>query len=237
MEIGFWRPVSVNSLTFNRMQKLSDRGESSLEKDSDINSSSRVEEYYEADFTEVLNKYRVELVKKIDFNRQLILAHLQSKGVLDEEDCENIRGSATSRQQQVNCFLNILARKGRHSYHVFLEALELEDGELFELLTGKKSSKRKFVCFLLIYTNVTYKPRIKIDTKIHIHSNYSVWFCKAKKICWSPEKIATNSVSTSTKNCNGNPEIVERIHDLTWLFQVLCNKILGTFGENNNSKM
>lgn len=131
------------------MQKLCDKGEANLEKDSDVNSSRRVEEYCEADFTEVLNKYRVELVKKIDFNRQLILAYLQSKGVLDEEDCENIRGSSTSRQQQVNCFLNILARKGRSSYHVFLEALELEDGELFELLTGKKTSKRKFVCFFL----------------------------------------------------------------------------------------
>ena len=99
------------------------------------------------DFSEVLNKHRVDLIKKIDFDRQLLLAYLQSKDVLDEEDCQNIIGAGSSRQQKVSKFIDILSRKGRDGYEFFIKALELENGELFELLTGKKPQQSKINFF------------------------------------------------------------------------------------------
>lgn len=99
------------------------------------------------DLSEVLNKHRVELIKKIDFDRHFLLAYLQSNDVLDEEDCENIIGAGSSRQQKVSKFLDILSRKGSDGYEVFIKALELENGELFELLTGKKPQQSKMNFF------------------------------------------------------------------------------------------
>lgn len=96
----------------------------------------------ETDFTEVLNKYRVELIKSIDLDRQLMLVYLRSKSILDEEDCQNIR-AGTTRQQQVDKFLDVLIRKGKSGYECFLDALEFKNANLFELLTGKKPSKRE----------------------------------------------------------------------------------------------
>lgn len=92
---------------------------------------------------EIINQGRVELVKNIDFDRQLILTFLQSKNVIDEEDIQIIRGAGPSRQQQVSKFLDILSRTGRCGYECFLEVLEIENQVLFELITGKKATKRK----------------------------------------------------------------------------------------------
>lgn len=92
---------------------------------------------------ELINQNRVELVKNINFDRQLILTYLQSKNVIDEEDIDIIRGAGPSRQQQVSKFLDILSRTGKCGWHVFLEVLEIENQVLFEIITGKKASKRK----------------------------------------------------------------------------------------------
>lgn len=92
---------------------------------------------------ELINQNRVELVKSINFDRQLILTYLQSKNIIDEEDIDIIRGAGPSRQQQVSKFLDILSRTGKCGWDVFLEVLEIENQGLFEIITGKKASKRK----------------------------------------------------------------------------------------------
>lgn len=92
---------------------------------------------------ELINQNRVELVKNINFDRQLILTYLQSKNIIDEEDIDIIRGAGPSRQQQVSKFLDILSRTGKSGWDVFLEVLEIENQVLFEIITGKKASKSK----------------------------------------------------------------------------------------------
>ena len=116
------------------------------------------------DFREVLNKHRVELIKKIDFDRQLLLAYLQSKNVLDEEDCQNIKGAGSSSQQKVSKFLDILSRKGSEGYQFFIKALELENGELFELLTGKKPQQSKYT---VINITVIHVPQEHVPVHRH----------------------------------------------------------------------
>ena len=93
---------------------------------------------------EIINQGRVELVRNIDFDRQLILTFLQSKNIIDEEDIQIIRGAGPSKQQQVSKFLDILSRTGRCGYECFLEVLEIENQVLFEIITGKKATKRKW---------------------------------------------------------------------------------------------
>ena len=94
-------------------------------------------------FADIINRHRVDLVKYIDFDRQLILTYLQSKNIIDEEDIYLIKGAGPSRQQQVSKFLDVLARTGVCGYKGFLEVLEMENADLFKLVTNKKALKRK----------------------------------------------------------------------------------------------
>ena len=94
-------------------------------------------------FADVINRHRVDLVKYIDFDRQLILTYLQSKNIIDEEDIYIIKGAGPSRQQQVSKFLDVLVRTGACGYKGFLEVLEMENADLFKLITNKKALKRK----------------------------------------------------------------------------------------------
>ena len=71
-----------------------------------------------------------------------LTSYLRSKLVLDEEDCERILNSGTTRQQKASIFLDVIKRKGAEGMKHFMDALQFENPALFTRITGKKPTVR-----------------------------------------------------------------------------------------------
>lgn len=94
-----------------------------------------------ANYRDILEKHRVDIIKYLELEeRQFLLSYLRSNFVLDDEDCQIIAKTGTSRQQKVAKFIDILSTKGPDGFNHFVEALEFEHPHLFEMFTGKKGS-------------------------------------------------------------------------------------------------
>ena len=96
----------------------------------------------DVDISRVLQQYRVEIVEAIDTERQFIRCYLQSKLVLDDDDCERI-SSGTTRRDRAAKLLDILSLKGPEASTHFIDALEFDNPTLYEKITGKKADARK----------------------------------------------------------------------------------------------
>ncbi len=96
----------------------------------------------EQDGFDVFQKYRMDIVKSIDTDKQFMFSYLRSNSVLDEEDCERINHKVT-RQEKVTKMLDILSLKGPGAKEHFVKAVEFEHPRLYEKITGKKAHSSK----------------------------------------------------------------------------------------------
>ena len=67
-----------------------------------------------------------------------LTSYLRSKLVLDEEDCERILNTGTTRQQKASIFLDVIKRKGAEGMKHFMDALQFENPALYTRITGKQ---------------------------------------------------------------------------------------------------
>ena len=102
-----------------------------------------MEKENELDFGLLLQQYRLEIVKSIDTEKQFIRCYLQSKLVLDDDDCERI-SSGITRQDRAAKLLDILSIRGPDAWRHFVDALEFDNPRLYEKITGKKADARKY---------------------------------------------------------------------------------------------
>ena len=63
---------------------------------------------------------------------------MRSKSILDEEDCERILNTGTTRQQKASIFLDVVKRKGKRGMKHFIDALQFEHPDLYTKITGKE---------------------------------------------------------------------------------------------------
>ena len=123
------------------------------------------------DYRESIERNRVEVVQSLDLDRQFMLSYLRSNNVLDDEDCQLILNSGTSRQQKNSKFLDVIAMRGAHAYQSFINALEFEHGELYEKFTGRKpnvkGSKSTLILLLVDFFLITrlYLLTCKVPTR------------------------------------------------------------------------
>ena len=97
----------------------------------------------ELDFGLLLQQHRLEIVKSIDTEKQFIRCYLQSKLVLDDDDCERIRNEKT-RQDRAAKLLDILSMRGTDAWRHFIDALEFDNPALYEKITGRKADAREY---------------------------------------------------------------------------------------------
>ena len=97
----------------------------------------------EEDLSAIFKNYRVDIVKSIDTENPIILFYLQSKFVLDSDDCERINSGKT-RVEKAGKLLDILSLKGSEALHHFKDALEIYSPILYEKITGKKADSRMY---------------------------------------------------------------------------------------------
>lgn len=97
----------------------------------------------ENNYKELLEKNRVDVVQSLDLDRQFLLSYLRSNLVFDDEDCQLILNSGSSRQQKNAKFLDVLACRGMRAYKTFVDALEFEHSDLYKLFTGKDAAVEK----------------------------------------------------------------------------------------------
>ena len=102
-----------------------------------------MEREHEVEFEPLLQQHRVEIVKCIDTDKQFIRCYLQSKLVLDDDDCERISNEKT-RQDRAAKLLDILSIRGPDAWRHFVDALELDNPRLYEKITGKKADAREY---------------------------------------------------------------------------------------------
>ena len=63
---------------------------------------------------------------------------MRSKLIFDEEDCERILNSGTTRQHKASKFLDVVKCKGKGGMKHFMDALQYEVPELYTKITGKE---------------------------------------------------------------------------------------------------
>ena len=61
---------------------------------------------------------------------------------MDEEDCERIMNTGTTRQQKASIFLDVIKRKGPRGMKHFIDALQFEHPDLYKKLTGKEPASK-----------------------------------------------------------------------------------------------
>ena len=96
------------------------------------------------DYRDVLETKRVEIVKSICCERTLLLNHLRSNRVFDQEDCELINNAATN-DARVGKLIDFLLKRGPDAYQHFLDVVQIENPTLYESLTGEKATSSKLV--------------------------------------------------------------------------------------------
>lgn len=92
------------------------------------------------DFKDSLQKFRYEIVQRLQLDRTSMFDYLRSKGVFDAGDCELVFAEKT-REQKASKFLDILESKGKEGFVYFIDVLQLLNPGLYESITGKKASK------------------------------------------------------------------------------------------------
>lgn len=103
-------------------------------------------------FEDILERNRVEIVQYLQLDRTFLFDYLRSKAVFDLGDCDLVNAEKT-REQKAGKLLDILMTKGETGYSHFIDAIQLLNPHLFEIITGEKatsskySSLRVYICF------------------------------------------------------------------------------------------
>lgn len=104
------------------------------------------------DYKDSIQKFRYEIVQRLQLDRTSMFDYLRSKGVFDASDCELVFVEKT-REQKASRFLDILESKGKEGFVYFIDVLQLLNPGLYESITGKKASKYGTFFFCLFSFN------------------------------------------------------------------------------------
>ena len=91
-------------------------------------------------FTDILTKHRLQIVQQLRMDRTFLFDYLITKSSFDKADCELIKAEKTS-EHKAGRFLDILETKGQSAFDHFIDAVQIINPSLFEMLTGKKPDK------------------------------------------------------------------------------------------------
>lgn len=92
-------------------------------------------------FEDILERNRVEIVQYLQLDRTFLFDYLRSKAVFDLGDCDLVNAEKT-REQKAGKLLDILMTKGETGYSHFIDAIQLLNPHLFEIITGEKATSR-----------------------------------------------------------------------------------------------
>ena len=93
-------------------------------------------------FTDVLTKHRLLIIQHLQMDRTFLFDYLISKSSFDKTDFELIQAEKTS-ESKAGRFLDILGMKGESAFYHFLDALQILNPNLYEMLTGESATKSK----------------------------------------------------------------------------------------------
>ena len=128
-------------------------------------------------FEILLNTNRVEIVERLDLERTFLFDYLLSKSVFDKNDRDLVNAKPT-REGKASKFLDVLETKGPEGLEHFVNALQLLNPSLYELVTGEKASTSKWAT-----TNVTGFLLQRGDTiNICDRHNRSVYGARHRKL-------------------------------------------------------
>ena len=96
----------------------------------------------EEGFRDVLTKHRLLIIQHLQMDRRFLFDYLISKSCFDKTDFELIQAEKTS-ESKAGRFLDILGMKGESAFHHFIDALQLLNPNLYEILTGESATKSK----------------------------------------------------------------------------------------------
>ncbi|EDO35024.1 predicted protein [Nematostella vectensis] len=93
----------------------------------------------DSDFNLKIEESRFEIVKRLNLDRTSLLDYLRSKGIFDAGDCDLVLSEKT-REHKAGKLLDILETKGNNAVLIFVDALQFQNPDLFEKITGKKAN-------------------------------------------------------------------------------------------------
>lgn len=94
-------------------------------------------------FSDILTKHRLLIVQNLQMDRTFMFDYLISKSSFDKTDFELIQAEKTS-ESKAGRFLDILEMKGERAFFHFIDALEILNPSLYEMLTGESGTKSKY---------------------------------------------------------------------------------------------
>lgn len=97
------------------------------------------------EFTNVLTKHRLLIVQHLRLDRTFLFDYLISKSCFDKTDFELVQAEKTS-ESRASRFLDILSMKGESAFNHFIDALQILNPNLYEMLTGESATKSKRLC-------------------------------------------------------------------------------------------
>ncbi|XP_068717836.1 golgin subfamily A member 6-like protein 26 [Montipora capricornis] len=104
-----------------------------------------------ADF---LTKHRLLITQQLHMDRRFLFDYLISKSCFDKTDFELIQAEKTS-ESKAGRFLDILGTKGKSAFYHFIDALQILNPNLYEVLTGESATKRSNPIFSDIQRHIT----------------------------------------------------------------------------------
>lgn len=91
---------------------------------------------------EILTKYRLHIIQHLQMDRTFLFDYLISKSSFDKADFELIQAEKTS-ESKAGRFLDILEMKGQKAFCHFIDALQILNPSLYEMVTGESATKSK----------------------------------------------------------------------------------------------
>lgn len=89
---------------------------------------------------EILTKHRLHIIQHLQMDRTFLFDYLISKSSFDKADFELIQAEKTS-ESKAGRFLDILEMKGQKAFCHFIDALQILNPSLYEMVTGESATK------------------------------------------------------------------------------------------------
>lgn len=105
-------------------------------------------------FADFLTKHRLLITQQLQMDRRFLFDYLISKSCFDKTDFELIQAEKTS-ESKAGRFLDILGTKGKSAFYHFIDALQILNPNLYEMLTGESATKRSNPIFSDIQRHIT----------------------------------------------------------------------------------
>lgn len=89
---------------------------------------------------EIFTKHRLHIIQHLQMDRTFLFDYLISKSSFDKADFELIQAEKTS-ESKAGRFLDILEMKGQKAFCHFIDALQILNPSLYEMVTGESATK------------------------------------------------------------------------------------------------